>query len=793
MQTRLQAYIKPFRNAICKSGTSGHHDFDVALRKEQNETAFLGMSIIMTIFTISFPIPRFVSFWLWILVFVYTCVLFFLIYRRHYFVANLLTALLILVKFMGYVNTANAFVISGVRIGDLIILLALTGSFPWVFGVGAFMGGYFYLFCKPTLEQQLLNMTSTEVLEVFRIGTTGTERAMVSALLFIFIYNYRREKLVQKLHRQELKLKEKTEQLEGYTKLLQTTIQEKEDFILNFSHELRNPLNGLLGNLELAIRNNTHIKTNENLRKAKICSEILENFLTSILDSSKAENGKLEVSETAIDTKTFFERIWTVAADLIAAKRLKGYFNLSCRVPKKITIDSRRLTQIILNLVGNAVKFTDEGMISVTITWISHKPNRSKSAQEIDLNDQISEFHMITNKTPRDSVIGVRNPFDYFTLDLNKTNFLENENLANSDEGDLVIMIGDSGCGIPQEKLPQLFKKFSQVNTSSEKRKLGAGLGLWITKNIIEVMQGDIKVNSREQNGTVFTVRLPSKLAISRTNSSSGEPSLQSRGSEIPARKKLRAMVVDDLPYNQTINVQLLEKLGVEVSDLAENGSKAVSLYCNRPSGYYDLITMDINMPVMNGKDACREIRAYETSKGWKPVPIVIISGNCSKKETKECLDVKGDIRANFFVEKPCGLPQLGKIVNRLNKKQLKVLICDDQKFNVDLLEDFVREQGATTYRAYDGLQALEIVKGEPSQIDVIFIDYYMPNLDGISACKRFFEIYSQAKKKPKIYLLSGDDVPLETKKELSAAGLAGILRKPVTINEIQSLLNSYN
>ena len=826
------------KKALLYSDETRKYDFEYRERREQDKAVLglaVGLILSCSLHSIFFQVPLALN----ALLFVYALLSLVLIRFQWYRAHNIISMLYWMIRYLIYEANEDTISIFIIRGGELISLLCLTGSSFWVLVTALTTNFYFHAWTAPNFRARFQKMSHTELVELFEKGIATSDRIILLMLISVLCYLYRRRRLLERVRKRELQLQIKAKELEEYTKLLKRTIQEKEDFILSFSHELRNPLNGLLGNLEIAMHKKTVEEVKIYLRKAQICSEILQNFLTSILDSTKVDKGKLEVIASETNTQEFFERIWAVISDMILSKRLKGYLNLSCKVPKYLLIDNRRLTQILLNLAGNAVKFTKEGYVYVNVNWIAapkssrtNLPSPDQSLKDLDTQENAEVGQAMSLRTMEIA----NKPFDYYTLDTNKFMFSAHETfLENDEEGELSIVVGDTGCGISESKLPYIFKKFSQVDDRSEVRMLGAGLGLWITKSIVDAMGGDIKLNSKENVGTTFEVQLPCipaikeiklaglKDAIKGTETSirpsidkSSSPLKQSccsveKSSPPPKQneKKLRALVVDDSPQNQSMNCQLLQKSGIEIIDFAENGSKALETFTQLPEYSFDVVIIDSNnTSEMNGTEVCKLIREYEKQKNLTPVTVILVIDVFSEKKNNECLNQSETILPDYYLEKPFSQTVLESMLTELSQKksnnplpkiqpqpQRTVLLCDDQVFNVDLLENFVTEEGGQAIRAYNGEEAVALTKKYWKEIDLILIDNHMPVMDGIQALKEISQFFKDTPKcdAVKMYLLTGDQANSQLLKDAHDLNIQGILHKPITRQEISKLMKQIN
>ena len=232
-------------------------------------------------------------------------------------------------------------------------------------------------------------------------------------------------------------------------------------------------------------------------------------------------------------------------------------------------------------------------------------------------------------------------------------------NSSQSNKGVLKITVSDTGLGILEEDLGKLFQKFTQLQHDPSLRKLGTGLGLFITKELCKRMNGEIRVYSQRDKGCAFTICLLTEPVMNQT------PLLLDleRTEDIIKRKGVKAMVVDDQIFSMNVLKNFLGKLNVEIMDTAENGLDAYSKFLSsvQRKTRIDLITMDLDMPIMDGKTSAQKIRELEHEKKLTPCIILIVSGNCGESEINECIDKKGKIRADAFLKKPVGVDELGR------------------------------------------------------------------------------------------------------------------------------------
>ena len=438
-------------------------------------------------------------------------------------------------------------------------------------------------------------------------------------------------------------------------------VENQKNFLLGFSHELRNLINSLAGNVKLAsLEEHLSSRVKELLLNAEVYGELLLHLVNNILDTGKVEIGELEINPTPTKIYNSLEKIWSICSELIHQKNLFGTMKISKNIPRTLLIDNYRLTQLFLNLVGNAIKYTEKGSINVIVQWqedchqveercFQPYPFNNDDDQDEGLFEKSLCFHALDD--------------NFTTLDTSNRK-IDTSSLKSPDKserGILKVTIVDTGCGMNKNQTEQLFQKFAQVTTDPSKKQLGTGLGLFITRQICNRSGGEVRAFSKENEGSCFIFGLPVET-INDENEQITD--LETMRLEIQ-NKQLRAMIVDDAPFNHLILGNFFDKLGIRVTDTAVNGLEANEKYLARikTGDRPEIIAMDIDMPVMNGKEASRKIRELESKEGLNPSFLAIVSRNCTDSEIRECLDKRGLIRADSFIKKPASIDELLRAV----------------------------------------------------------------------------------------------------------------------------------
>ena len=251
----------------------------------------------------------------------------------------------------------------------------------------------------------------------------------------------------------------------------------------------------------------------------------------------------------------------------------------------------------------------------------------------------------------------------------------------------------------------------------------------------------------------------------------------------------------------------MLKKCGFTHIEIAADGQEGLNIFKKRGPNYFDLVTMDLEMPIMKGKEAMALIRQWEAENKIAPTKIIVISGNAIEKEVNECLDVNGNIRADAFLEKPCGYRALRDTIKRFElgaKEQLrasrktssslrneifslsekpKILFADDDSFNRDILTAYAEKMNLEYFAAQDGEEACAIFEKNYEELDVILLDYKMPLMNGVEVCDKIRKKMAMCDKKCQIYLLSG---VARVSDEISRK-FDGVVSKPLTFENLRN------
>ncbi|ENF8749443.1 response regulator [Vibrio fluvialis] len=385
----------------------------------------------------------------------------------------------------------------------------------------------------------------------------------------------------------------KTRELKIAQQQAEQANQSKSQFLAMMSHELRTPLNAVLGLIDL-LRDDSDAYQQEMLEQMENSAELLLVIINDILDLSRIESGHFELQRHWISLSKKLQHALEYHSQVAQAKDIK--FNVKASICEQFEywVDSVRLTQILFNIIGNAIKFTHQGFVDVSLV------------------------------TARDR---------------------------------LEIEVRDSGIGIDNERIEHLFSPFIQADTSITRNYGGTGLGLAITKHLVELMGGTIKVSSKLGEGSLFTILIPlESRSTEATNENTGQLSDTKAYDALDNSKHI--LVVEDTKTNQMVIQLLLNRMGYNVT-IANNGQHAIELIEKNKS--FDLIFMDISMPIMDGIQATRILRSQRLT-----TPIIALTAHSMNSDHQNCLAAG----MNDIVLKPIRSKELQRISDRyLNRR----------------------------------------------------------------------------------------------------------------------------
>ena len=379
-------------------------------------------------------------------------------------------------------------------------------------------------------------------------------------------------------------LEERTTELDAMKNAAEAANRAKSEFLANMSHEIRTPMNGVLLATELAVADNPSPLQREYLETIRSSGEGLLSLLNDLLDLSKIEAGKMELHISDFSLRDCLTECVNLLGTQAQRKNLEVTYAVDENIPEVVAGDCLRLRQVILNLLGNAIKFTQEGFVRIGAAWVRESPERFAC---------------------------------HFSVE-------------------------DTGVGIPGDKLSSVFREFEQADSSTTRRFGGTGLGLTISKKLVQLMGGTMWVESTVGQGSVFHFVVSFRGAVGAVPPMVREPRRERAAK--PAAIRLRVLLAEDNEVNKRLAARLIEKQGHRVTSVG-NGREAVERMATEA---FDVILMDVHMPEMDGLEATRLIRRAEGVSG-RHTPIIAMTASAMKQDRDACFAAGMDA----YISKP--------------------------------------------------------------------------------------------------------------------------------------------
>lgn len=502
------------------------------------------------------------------------------------------------------------------------------------------------------------------------------------------------------------------------------------------------------------------------------CGEILYTMINNVLDASQISTQLFVPSKTSADPRFIIHKIINICKSSVLRKDLKLELTIDKRLPRFLLMDSGRFSQILMNLINNAIKFTDHGYIKIRVTW---EPDISSTPESYLRGPPVVEY---TQSKLGDNYLVIL-PTNMSSNWLNdcKSFDVEEDTELNDDtqilceywherKGKLILNVEDTGIGILQENIEKLFKPFHQADSSIRTSFGGSGLGLWISKSIAKLLGGDITVKSKINKGSTFTLCMPCDVYVDSAEDKTSKQNYDFTN--------FRVLLVDHKQVTARTNTEMLQNLNTQTVT-TNSSQEAIEIFKKGKEGYFQVILISMYLPNINGISLCTILREIEKYNGYKkPTPIFMLISETMKER-----GINIPCEANGYFMNPLRQKEVSSVFRSVYKQSKlnsnkKVLVVEDDQFISSIVSKMLVTESIPYLIVNSGKEALDTYKLMYNQIGILLLDVNLGDISGYDVAQeiRNFENLKNTPRVPIVCISAYSSIKHQTSCKKSGINL---------------------